>query len=228
MPSYGLYARDNWQINRSLTFDYGVRYESYPAPRRDHWLASAVNPNADKVYRGGFDVGIGQLAPRVGIAYRINKGRRWCERASASALIRIHFRYLRTLTRRRSQTIFRSLQLFGGGHVAHRLADSDRARLDAERIHAAGGSRQPPSRKPLIAAISKAAPTSPFSAMPGPFNVQAAYAGSRGIRQTAIQNINSAGPDECGNAGRALFPILSGEFPTSKTLCRSTRRRTTA
>jgi hypothetical protein len=37
------------------------------------------------------------------------------------------------------------------------------------------------------------------------FNIQAGYIGSRGIRQTAIQNINAAGPGG-GNAGRALFP----------------------
>ena len=37
------------------------------------------------------------------------------------------------------------------------------------------------------------------------FNVQAAYVGSRAIRQTVIQNINSAGPGG-GNNGRALFP----------------------
>jgi hypothetical protein len=36
------------------------------------------------------------------------------------------------------------------------------------------------------------------------FNVQAAYVGSRGIRQTVNQNINAAGPGG-GNTGRALY-----------------------
>jgi hypothetical protein len=36
------------------------------------------------------------------------------------------------------------------------------------------------------------------------FNMQAAYVGSRGIRQTVIQNINSAGPGG-GDKGRALY-----------------------
>ena len=39
------------------------------------------------------------------------------------------------------------------------------------------------------------------------FNVQAAYVGSRGIRQTVIQNINAAGPGG-GNTGRALYPAF--------------------
>ena len=38
----------------------------------------------------------------------------------------------------------------------------------------------------------------------GHINVQAAYVGSRAIRQTVIQNINAAGPNG-GNAGRALY-----------------------
>ena len=37
------------------------------------------------------------------------------------------------------------------------------------------------------------------------FNVQTAYVGSRGVRQTVNQNINAAGPGG-GNNGRALFP----------------------
>ena len=41
----------------------------------------------------------------------------------------------------------------------------------------------------------------------GGINVQAAYVGSRAIRQTVIQNINAAGPGG-GNAGRALFPAF--------------------
>src|SRR5262249_46291037 len=36
------------------------------------------------------------------------------------------------------------------------------------------------------------------------FNLRAAYVGSRAIRQTAIQNINAAGPDG-GDKGRALY-----------------------
>ncbi len=44
MPSYGLYARDMWQVTRKLTFNYGLRYEFYPAPRRDHWAGERYDP----------------------------------------------------------------------------------------------------------------------------------------------------------------------------------------
>ncbi len=73
MPSMACYARDAWQATRKLTIDYGIRYEIYPAPRRDHWAGERYDPNTDKVYRGGFDTGNGQLAPRLGLAYRLNE-----------------------------------------------------------------------------------------------------------------------------------------------------------
>ena len=73
MPSYGFYARDSWQVTRKLTIDYGIRYEIYPAPTRDHWAGERYDPNTDKVYRGGYDTGHGQFAPRLGIAYRLNE-----------------------------------------------------------------------------------------------------------------------------------------------------------
>ena len=66
MPSYGFYIRDMWQVSRKLTLNYGMRYEIYPAPSRDHWAGERYDPNTDMVYRGGYDVGKGQIraAPR--------------------------------------------------------------------------------------------------------------------------------------------------------------------
>ena len=34
MKAYSLYARDRWQITPKLTFNYGVRVELFPFPRR--------------------------------------------------------------------------------------------------------------------------------------------------------------------------------------------------
>ncbi|MBS1876783.1 MAG: TonB-dependent receptor [Acidobacteria bacterium] len=73
MPSDGFYARDMWQITRKLTVVYGMRCEVYPVPRRDHWAGERYDSVTDKVVRGGFDTGHGQIAPRLGIAYRINE-----------------------------------------------------------------------------------------------------------------------------------------------------------
>ncbi|MEY3284507.1 MAG: hypothetical protein RIR86_2520, partial [Acidobacteriota bacterium] len=36
MPGWGVYARDQWQVTRSLTINYGTRFERYPFATRDH------------------------------------------------------------------------------------------------------------------------------------------------------------------------------------------------
>ena len=67
MPSYGFYIRDSFQVSRKLTVDYGMRYEIYPPPTRDHWAGERYDPNTDLVYRGGYDTGKGQIAPRLSL-----------------------------------------------------------------------------------------------------------------------------------------------------------------
>ncbi|MGH9763421.1 MAG: TonB-dependent receptor, partial [Blastocatellia bacterium] len=44
MHAYALYARDHWQINRKLTLTYGLRWERYPWPTRDHGGVSRFDP----------------------------------------------------------------------------------------------------------------------------------------------------------------------------------------
>jgi ABC-type antimicrobial peptide transport system permease subunit len=53
MPGYGFYARDQWQVNRKLTVNYGMRFERYPFARRDHRGGERYDPVTDKVLVGG-------------------------------------------------------------------------------------------------------------------------------------------------------------------------------
>jgi hypothetical protein len=78
------YAQDQWTLSQKLTLNYGVRYEYYPAPYRDHtgvFRADPTLPQTANVEVGGvggnpenagFDMGSGFFAPRLGIAYRVN------------------------------------------------------------------------------------------------------------------------------------------------------------
>lgn len=80
----GAYAQDQWNITPKLTITYGIRYEDYPAAYRDKTGIYAVyvnRPNTANVEVGGVNgnpnnagvsTGWGFIAPRVGIAYRIN------------------------------------------------------------------------------------------------------------------------------------------------------------
>ena len=74
------YARDNWQISKKLSVNYGVRWEYYPIPTVSHYGSANFNWTQDTAYLGGvggvpsnayMTTGPGQLEPRVGIAYRL-------------------------------------------------------------------------------------------------------------------------------------------------------------
>jgi len=78
---YALYARDHWQIGRRLTLTYGMRWERFPIPRKDHTGINRFDPATGQVITGGlsglpFDGGAtsgsGLFLPRIGIAFRYN------------------------------------------------------------------------------------------------------------------------------------------------------------
>lgn len=80
----GVYAQDTWLVNPKLTLTYGIRYEVYPAPYRDHTGAAVLLPQlpqSGNVEVGGVNgnprsagigAGWGQIVPRLGVAYRLN------------------------------------------------------------------------------------------------------------------------------------------------------------
>jgi hypothetical protein len=79
------YAQDQWSMTSKLTVNYGVRYEYYPAPTRDHtgvYRLDPTLPQSGNIVIGGvggnpenagFDMGYGSFVPRLGIAYRVNE-----------------------------------------------------------------------------------------------------------------------------------------------------------
>jgi Carboxypeptidase regulatory-like domain/TonB dependent receptor len=81
--TYGVYAQDQWQINPKLTIVYGIRYEYYPTPYKDHtgiYLVHTDLPQSGNVEIGGVNgnpeaaglkVGWGNFVPRIGINYRL-------------------------------------------------------------------------------------------------------------------------------------------------------------
>ncbi len=207
MPSYGMYIRDAWQVTRKLTIDYGIRYEIYPAPRRDHWEGERYDPNTDKVYRGGYDTGHGQFAPRLGIAYRMNE-RTVIRLGGGISVDPNTFRYLRDAYPATISTQF-------SGATSFQAAGSLRTGLP-QFI----GPDLTQSVFSLPAAVGTTTFPQKFNRgyieswnltlqrdMGHGINFTAGYVGSRAIRQTVIQNINAAGPGG-GNAGRALFPAF--------------------
>jgi hypothetical protein len=73
--NFGFYARDQWQVNRKLTVNYGFRYEIYPYAHAEHGIDGIhydVATNLVLLKGTNVSTGKGYIAPRAGIAYRIN------------------------------------------------------------------------------------------------------------------------------------------------------------
>ncbi len=81
----GAYAQDQWVISPKLTLNYGVRYEMYPPPYRDHTGIYILDPNLPQTANvevggvngepknAGLSEGYGSFAPRLGAAYRLTE-----------------------------------------------------------------------------------------------------------------------------------------------------------
>ncbi len=79
--TWGLYARDQWQVTRNLTLTYGLRWEYYPIFSHNWYGAVRYDLATDTVLIGGegsvpWDTGASankkNFAPRLGLAYRLN------------------------------------------------------------------------------------------------------------------------------------------------------------
>ena len=80
---FAVYAQDQWSITPKMTLNYGVRYEMYPAPYRDHTGVYRLDPTLPQTANveiggvngqpqdAGIDMGWGMFTPRLGIAYRV-------------------------------------------------------------------------------------------------------------------------------------------------------------
>jgi hypothetical protein len=80
--TWSLYARDQWQVSRKLTVDYGIRWEYYPIYSHDNYGAVRFDPATDNILVGGeggvpWNTGATaskkNFAPRLGAAYRLDE-----------------------------------------------------------------------------------------------------------------------------------------------------------
>ncbi len=214
MPSWGVYARDQWQINRQLTLNYGLRYEDYPFATRADRGGERYDPVTDKVVVGGLggvpenagvDVGNGQFAPRLGLAYRMTE--KTVLRVGYGVSIDPNsFRNLRdaypaTIS---SQFSGATASLAAGslrtGIPAVPLPDLSQGSIE---LPVAVGTQTFPEvfNRGYIQSFNLTLQQDIGAGVIG----QIAYVGTRATRQTANVNINAAGPGG-GNNGRALFP----------------------
>jgi len=213
MPSWGVYARDNWQLTRKLTMNYGIRYEVYPFATRADRGGERYDPETDRVLIGGLggvpkdtgvNVGNGHLAPRFGVAYQPTE--KMVVRAGYGISVDPNsFRNLRdaypaTISSQFSgASTFQAAGSLQTGIPAVPLPDLSSGSIELPR---SVGTQTFPARfrRGYIQSFNATVQREVGAGIVG----QAAYVGSRAIRQTANVNINAAGPGG-GNNGRALF-----------------------
>jgi len=80
--TYSVYARDQWQVSKKLTVDYGMRWEYYPIYTHDNYGAVRFDLATDNILVGG-EGGVPEntgataskkgFAPRFGAAYRLDE-----------------------------------------------------------------------------------------------------------------------------------------------------------
>ncbi|HKD07042.1 MAG TPA: TonB-dependent receptor [Bryobacteraceae bacterium] len=208
------YARDTWQVNRKLTLSYGIRYERYPFATRDNYGGNVYNPVTGLVTLGsvngtphnaGVDVGWGNIAPRVGIAYRLDE----------KTVFRVGFGISVDPNSFRAErdaypaTIAQSIN----GATSFTPAGSLVTGLPAFVY---------PNLSTGIFPLPTNVTTTTFPAdfrrgyieslnvtlqrQIAGFSAQAAYVGTRAIRHTNQVNINASGPGG-GNTGRYYYPL---------------------
>jgi hypothetical protein len=213
MPSHGFYVRDNWQVNRKLTLNYGVRFERFPFGTRDHRGFERYDIDTDRVIVGGVgnnpkdtgvDVGIGKWAPRIGFAYRLTektviragygmsvdpisfKNMRDAYPATISSQFSGQTNFQQAGTLRTGIPVVQGPDLTQGTLILPAALQTTTFPTDYRRGH-----------------INSFNFTIQRELWKG-WNMQSGYVGSRAIRQTAIVNANAGVPGG-GNAGRYLF-----------------------
>jgi hypothetical protein len=217
---YALYARDHWQITRNITLTYGLRWERFPVPRKDHTGVNRFDPSTGLIYTGGLDgvpfnsgarSGSGLFLPRVGIAYRLNDKTVLRGGYGQSADPR-PFQEIRNA--------YPIANIWSMPAIKFNGVDNSFIPVTTLRQGLINTSGAPNINAGIIPLPSNTGTTT-FPADPErkrihSFNffverelgwkstIQAGYVGTRAIDQMGFININ-AGPPGTGNAGRPLF-----------------------
>ncbi|MGH9327756.1 MAG: TonB-dependent receptor domain-containing protein [Terriglobia bacterium] len=212
---YSFYARDQWQVTRKLSLDVGARYERYPFPSLAHFGGLNYNPATNLSYLGGVNgvpsdayvnVGHGQLSPRLGLAYRLNKktvvraGFGMSTDASPFACM------LNSYPMVISQQIAGITSYMAAGSLATGLPPFTGPDLSLGKFELPtylGTEAFPVNfRRGYVESYSFTVQRELGSG----FNAQAAYVGTRSIRAQSVVDVNAAGPG-AGTQGAPLFKL---------------------
>ncbi len=212
---YAFYGRDQWQVTKRLSVDYGLRYEQYQYPTQDHFGGVSYNPATNLAYLGGvngvpsnahMDVGLGQVNPRLGLAYRLDNktviragyGMSTDPYAFADMLSSYPLTVSQQINGINSYSAAGSLVTGLPAFVGPDLS------LGKFPLPTYLGTQVFPQnfRRGYIESYSFTIQRK----LAAGFNAQAAYVGTHGVRTLAIDDINAGGPG-AGNQGTPLYKL---------------------
>jgi hypothetical protein len=221
--SFGFYIRDQWQVTRKLTVTYGTRYELYPFAHRDHFGGDLYNPANNDVYLGGIsgvpfnsglNVGHGNLAPRLGVAYRLND--KTVVRAGFGISV--------------DPNNFRALRDAYPAIISQQFSGTNSFSAAGTLATGIPAFTAPNINQGILPLPSNVGTTTfPQNYNRGyiesynlmvqrdlgaGFNLQTGYVGTRAIRQTAALNLNAA-PAGTGKAGQPLYALYGNSSTIS-------------
>jgi hypothetical protein len=209
----GFYVRDQWQATRNLTVTAGVRYELYPIPTRDHRGMERYDITRNQVLIGGIgsvptDMGVSvshrQFSPRAGIAWRPTP--KWVIRAgygintdpySLARPFRTNYPVLV------DQNYVAPNSYAFVGQTEDGIPPIPIPTLGNGIIDVPGGVSAKALESKFRRGYVESFNLTLQRDLRGGFAAQAAYVGTRGIRQEVSQELNWA-PVGTGNAGRIL------------------------
>jgi hypothetical protein len=210
----GYYFRDRWQVNRNFTLTLGVRWEYYPIMTYGNFGMVRFDPGTGNVLIGGLgsvpsDTGVStskkQLAPRIGLAYRLGgktvlRGGYGISIDPQGPAAQMLFSYPLVVL----QTFSANTAYIPFGPIANGVPPIPYPNLSSGTV-------------PLPPAITTISPPGGeykrgyvqsynFTVqreLPGGFAGSAGYVGTHTIHENALYNINAGVPGG-GNAGRPL------------------------
>jgi hypothetical protein len=233
--TWSLYGRDQWQVTKSLTVDYGLRWEHYPIYSHDHFGAARFDPATGKVLIGGeggvpwdtgVDPGYRNFAPRIGLAWRL--GTRMVVRGGYGISIDPdNFR------NQRNAYPFDIYQTYSQPNAYQFVTVPGVTTQGSLRvgIPAITATPQPWGQIPDITqGVLFISPSTSTATFPADFHRgyiqsynfvlerrfsatitgEAGYVGTHAVRTMTAVNINAANPGG-GDAGRQLYPVLTAD-----------------
>lgn len=213
--TYAGYVRDQWQLTRKITLNYGARYELYPYSHRGGPGLERYDSGTNQVLIGGVgqtprDTGVttgrGQIAPRAGVAWRASS--KMVMRAGYGMSIDPYSYgvFLRNVypTVLGAQFVGAS-QYQAAGSLVTGLPAVPRVDTSAGVISIPGNFATSTIGQDFNRGYIHSFNVTLESRLPFGFTGEAAYVGTRSIRQMVSVNVNAAGPGG-GPTGRALAP----------------------